>query len=119
MSEHTGLECPQFDESITRNLPMDELSIRQAIEHALEQQDFGSAETRRDIAFHMTDWLLDLEEWSAFCQSPEDLDSGAMADLLTRFLVHVPNHLAAASKLMTGIPVSDIFEVDAVDSGVD
>ena len=29
------------------------------------------------------------------------------------FLIHVPSHVAAASKLVTGIPVTDIFKVGA------
>jgi len=95
---------------------MDQKRISLAIQSALEQQDYGSAKLRREIAFHMTDWLGDLEEWTAFCSRSDRLDSDAIADLLTGFLVHVPNHVAAASKLMTGIPVSDIFNVGAVDS---
>ena len=94
---------------------MDEGRISQAIRSALEAEGYGSAEIRHEIAFHMTDWLSDLEKWHAYCQSPEKLDPDATTDLLVDFLVHVPNHLAAASKLMTGIPVTDVFEVGAVE----
>lgn len=31
-----------------------------------------------------------------------------------QFLIHVPNHLAAASKLMLDIPVTDVLGVGAV-----
>ena len=34
-------------------------------------------------------------------------------NLLIHFLVHVANHLAAASKLLTGTPVTDVFGVAA------
>jgi len=98
---------------------MDQKSISLSIQNALEQQEYGSADLRREIAFHMTDWLEDLEEWTAFCNSPDGLDSDAISELLIGFLIHVPNHVAAASKLMTGIPVSDIFEVGAVESDPD
>lgn len=98
---------------------MDQKSISLAIQNALEQQEYGSANLRREIAFHMTDWLEDLEGWTAFCRSPDSLSSDAIAELLTAFLVHVPNHLAAASKLMTDVPVSDVFEVGAVESEAD
>ena len=93
---------------------MDAGIISQAIENALEADGYGTPEVRHDIAFHMTDWLADLGKWHAYCQSPETLDADQTAELLVEFLVHVPNHLAAASKLMTGIPVMDIFEVGAV-----
>ena len=93
---------------------MDSGEVCQAIERALEADEYGTPEIRHDIAFHMTDWLADLEEWHAYCQSPESLEPDQTIELLIRFLVHVPNHVAAASKLMTGIPVADIFEVGAV-----
>ena len=98
---------------------MNQESISIAIQNALEQQQYGSADLRREIAFHMTDWLEELEGWTAFCSSPDGFDSDAITKLLTGFLVHVPNHVAAASKLMTGIPVSDIFDVGAVESDSD
>ncbi len=92
---------------------MDAAKIRQAIEDALEADGFTSAKVRRDIGFHMTDWLSDLEEWTAYCQAPDSLNADQAIELLTRFLLHVPNHLAAASKLATGEPVTDIFGVGA------
>lgn len=98
---------------------MDASVVSQAIERALEADGYGTPEIRHDIAFHMTDWLADLEKWHAYCQSPETLDADQTTELLIGFLVHVPNHLAAASKLMTGIPVMDIFEVGAVATGED
>jgi hypothetical protein len=64
-----------------------------------------------DSVFHMTDWLDDLEEWHSFCKNPDKLTSEKLQELLLGFLAHVPNHLAAASKLITDIPVSDIFNV--------
>ena len=92
---------------------MDAANVSQAIEKALEVDGYGTAEIRHDVAFHMTDWHSDLEKFYAYCQAPETLDADQTTELLTSFLVHVPNHLAAASKLLTGIPVTDIFEVGA------
>ena len=93
---------------------MDAGKISQTLEDALQAKNYDSPEVRHDIAFHMTDWLSDLQEWHSFCESPESLEPDQISDLLIRFLVHVPNHLAAASRLMTGIPVTDIFDVGAV-----
>lgn len=66
-----------------------------------------------DVAFHMTDWLDDLEAYARFCADPGSMSDEAVGEMLTGFLVHVPNHLAAAGKLYTGIPVTDVFGVDA------
>ena len=35
------------------------------------------------------------------------------------FLVHVPAHVAAAGKLITGLPVEDVFNVGAISTGED
>ena len=93
---------------------MNQSDIVEAIESALESEGFGNAKSRHDIAFHMTDWLPDLQEWYSYCQSPKSLDSSATMHLLIAFLVHVPNHVAAASKLLTDIPVTDVFGVGAI-----
>ena len=66
-----------------------------------------------DVAFHMTDWLNDLDAYSRFCADPKGMSDAEVGELLTGFLVHVPNHLAAASKLYTGVPVTDIFQIGA------
>ena len=66
-----------------------------------------------DAAFHMTDWLNDLDAWHSFCKKPDSLSSDELQDLLMGFLIHVPSHVAAAGKLVTGFPVKDIFNVGA------
>jgi hypothetical protein len=66
-----------------------------------------------DVSFHMTDWLAELDAYSRFCADPSKLSDAEVSGMLTNFLVHVPNHIAAASKLYTGVPVTDIFSVGA------
>lgn len=68
----------------------------------------------REVAFHMGDWAGDLRDFFAFCQQPGYFTSEEAGRLLTNFLVHVPEHVAAARKLLLGDPVRDIFEVGAV-----
>ena len=92
---------------------MNRKKIVDAVEDALESEAIGDAETRHDIAFHLTDWLPDLEEWYQYCQSPESLSASDTVEMLVRFLIHVPNHVAAASKLLNDIPVTDVFGVGA------
>ncbi len=90
--------------------------IRQRIIDALStsEYDYGSDENLRAIAFHMTDWTENLKEWVKFCQSPSALSDEEVRRILVGFLVHVPNHVAAASKLALDKPVQDIFDVGAV-----
>ena len=73
----------------------------------------------RDVAFHMTDWLDDLAAFNRFCANPGAMTDEEVSRLLIQFLVHVPNHLAAACKLYTDIPVTDIFGVGATSEDTD
>jgi hypothetical protein len=66
-----------------------------------------------DVAFHMTDWLDDLDAYHRFCADPSSVADADLSRLLMQFLVHVPNHLAAASKLYADVPVTDVFGVRA------
>ena len=94
---------------------LDAPRIARRLHRALEARNYGSDETCRDIVFHMTDWLSDLERWVAFCQNPEAVGDEDVVQRLIAFLLHVPNHLAAASKLALNVPVTDIFGVGATD----
>jgi hypothetical protein len=104
---------------LSGELTLDENKIQSVIEQSLAKETDYSPEVIHDIAFHMTDWLQDLEEYHQFCTHPDKLTADQINSLLIKFLIHVPNHVAAASKLLTGIPVSDIFEVGATKESDD
>ncbi len=87
--------------------------IRNAVTQALREGGIAEAQIS-DITFHMTDWLSDLHAWHSFCERPESVSSDDLQRLLMNFLLHVPEHVAAASRLLTGDPVKDIFNVGAV-----
>ena len=89
-------------------------SVVAAIEKAMLEMELNE-ERAHDIAFHMTDWLADFASLHEFFEAPQKYSPDEVSDLLMDFLVHAPNHIAAASKLMTGIPVQDIFEVGATN----
>lgn len=89
-----------------------EEKIRESNTSALMHLDI-QPEVVADAVFHMTDWLSDLKEWHSFCENPESLSDDEHQDLLMAFLTHVPAHVAAASKLVTGLAVEDIFGVGA------
>jgi len=85
---------------------------RSRLDAALSDDDYEQLQ-RRDIAFHMTDWLDDLRRLIGLYETPDKYDSAQVVKIVSAFLVHVPNHVAAASKLMLNIPVTDIFQVGA------
>lgn len=91
-------------------------NIYSAIEMAMREKGF-SVEASRDIAFHMTDWLSDFAELQQFFMAPDKLTSDEILYILTNFLVHVPAHVAAAAKLVTSEPVTDVFGLGAVSEG--
>lgn len=95
---------------------MDQDKIRSTLERVLEEHGHEPLQKRQDISFHLTDWLADLAGWTAFCENPDSYSPQEINSLVIELLVHVPNHLAAASKLMLDIPVTDIFEVGAVEA---
>jgi hypothetical protein len=96
---------------------IDPTSIRARIREVAGRDTELPDEVAEDVAFHMTDWLDDLEAYSRFCSDPSRMSDAEIDELLRAFLLHVPNQLAAASKLYTEIPVTDIFGVGATSEG--
>ena len=97
---------------------IDGTAARAAIRAALAATASDTSHDRSgvdDIAFHMTDWIADLERFHAVCTTPDAFTAEEISDVLYGFLIHVPNHVAAAGKLLTGFATSDIFEVGAVE----
>ena len=72
-------------------------------------------EIAHDIAFHLTDWQSDAAFIVAILLFPERFTRAQIRDGVQRFAIHAPNHTAAAAKLC-GFPVSDIFEIGALDA---
>lgn len=97
-------------------MELNKSEIRQRLHQVLSNlNEYDSAKEQHDIVFHMTDWIDDLKQWVEFCQNPSAMSNDEVEEVLTNFLIHVPNHIAAASKLMLNIPVRDIFEVGATE----
>ncbi|RBP43943.1 hypothetical protein DES53_105342 [Roseimicrobium gellanilyticum] len=75
--------------------------------------DFND-KTALDIAFHMTDWNSDAAFVTALLLYPERFTPEEIREGIGDFLVHAPNHLAAAAR-QYGYPVQDTFGVGALD----
>lgn len=62
-----------------------------------------------DISFHLSDWYDDARFMVALQLFPERFTQDEISTGVMAFLIHVPNHVAAAAKLH-GLPVEDIFD---------
>lgn len=87
--------------------------IRDRIREVALRETELSGTVVNDVVFHMTDWLDDLEAYHRFCSHPAAMSDAEVSRLLIQFLLHVPNHVAAAGKLYTSVPVTDVFGVGA------
>ena len=71
--------------------------------------------TARDIAFNLTDWASDAAFIVALQLFPERFTASEIADGVEDFLIHAPNHVAAAA-VLSGHPAEDIFGVTRTNS---
>jgi hypothetical protein len=94
----------------------DYVKIREKIEkHCVDNEEL-EPQIAYDVAFHMTDWLGDLEKLVEFYEKPDEFSSEQLSDLLYAFLIHVPHHVTAAAKLLLDIHVTDVFGVGVIDT---
>jgi hypothetical protein len=72
----------------------------------------GMEESRaKELAFHMADWSNDVEELVNIWHNLDQIDDERLLDFIYQFLAHVPNHIAAAKKLIGLGAIEDIFNV--------
>lgn len=64
-----------------------------------------------EVAFHLTDWKRDLDELVEIFEKADKLSDEHVQKIVIKFLAHVPNHLAAAKKLVGLGPIEDVFNV--------
>jgi hypothetical protein len=74
------------------------------------------AQSAYDLAFHLSDWRADAAFLLALHLAPDRFSPEEVKEGVTQFLVHAPNHVAAAAKL-SGWPVEDVFGIGALKGG--
>jgi hypothetical protein len=94
--------------AITPNVPSDTGTIAAAL-----AEEFG-LERANDIAFHLTDWTYDAAFLVALALFPAHFTAEEIEAGVGGFLIHVPNHVAAAAKL-SGNPIQDTWKLDVLD----
>ncbi len=80
-----------------------------AIENALAGQ--YEKEKAGEIAFHLSDWNSDAAFIAALHLFPERFTKEEIEEGVLDFIIHAPNHISEAAKLL-GHPVENIFEED-------
>ena len=83
--------------------------LRAKLQAALQVAGELDAECSAEIAFHMTDWLAELDVLSRLRTDPDSFDAEATYQAVLRFLLHAPEHIARAAELLTGEPIQGIF----------
>ena len=92
------------------DLSLNEVRIREKIKTAFEEME-DTKPFANDLAFHLTDWLSDLEDLIKTYSNIDNQSSDEITIFLYKFLSHVPNHLNAAVKLSGLGKITDVFQV--------
>jgi hypothetical protein len=71
----------------------------------------GEPEVAGEIAFHVTDWAENVDDLVRLYEQVDSLSDEEIRKIVTRLLAHVPNHVAAAQKLIGMGPIEDVFGV--------
>lgn len=66
----------------------------------------------------MTDWDHNIDNLLRIYREPRRVSDDEIVQIILEFLVHVPNHVAAAKKLAGLGPIEDVFEVGVMGSGI-
>jgi hypothetical protein len=71
-------------------------------------KDSGFSEQERyDLAFHLTDWVEDLQHVVDFLESPEKYSDEQIRETIIAFVIHAPYHLNHAADILIDGPVQD------------
>jgi hypothetical protein len=73
------------------------------------------AQVRDDLAFHLSDWKADAAFLLALHLAPERFSREEVKEGIAQFLIHAPNHVAAAAKL-GGWPIQDVFGIGVANN---
>lgn len=68
------------------------------------------------ITFHLTVWRRDLENLLKIWNQADQMSDDEIRTLIIRFLVHVPEHVAAAKKLSGCGAIVDLFAVGVCEN---
>ena len=88
--------------------------LTERVQEALRAGRFLSAIQAKAAAFHLTDWVDELYAVARLFNDPRPWTDREAQAVLLRFVVHASAHVAAAHRIIAGSPVTDVFELGAV-----
>jgi len=104
------------DSNFERLMPREGQTGRDVLLDVCQKVGDLNEKDAQNVVFHMMDWQVDMERWNRFLENPQGLVYQEIHEILVNFLIHAPNHMAAAAKLYVDYPVRDIFGVGAVQA---
>lgn len=85
--------------------PQTELA-KQAIARSFQEWEL-SEQQRYDLAFHMPDWVKDLEQFVDFLENPGKYSDNQIQEIILGFVIHAPYHLNKAADITIDGPIAD------------
>lgn len=84
--------------------------MEQLVYHEFLRGD-ASDGTLKQSVFHLTDWHTELNQWiELFDHTESDMpEAPKVRQILERFFLKTPEHLAALGKLQSGQAILDVF----------
>jgi hypothetical protein len=73
---------------------------REAIVKAFIGFDSFSEKDTHEIAFHLTDWIDDLQTFVNFLENPDKFNNEEIRKIIIGILAHVPHHVNEASEML-------------------
>jgi len=84
--------------------------IAEYISNALQKKMGLHPKQANETAFHLTDWLEELESFYLTVNECKTLTEQQISDNISNFLIHAPEHIVRASKIVTGLEIENIFD---------
>jgi len=86
------------------------IKLRKKLEEAFHAEAYSKGKSS-DLAFHMLDWLEDLEDLWGLYRNIDRKTHKEIHDFVFGFLTHAPHHLDAAKYLAGLGPPEDVFKL--------
>jgi hypothetical protein len=81
------------------------------IVHAVKKRhDELSSEDLREFAFHMTDWIDDLQRLISAYEADIEISDDQIYEILLKFCIHAPLHIVRASEILLDDKFSLLYE---------
>lgn len=105
------------DVSSRRKLPAGEAARRRLVlllTRRLVADTSLSKAAARELAFHLTDWHMELAALAKLYEHIEKVRPAKAVSIIYKFLAHAPHHVTAAYRILYEFPVTQTFGLGEV-----